>query len=148
MFLFTLNLKQIQADLGVAESDLGLLGSLVRAGALFSLFLAAAADRVGRRRMLLVTIVAYTVLTGLTAFSPNAQTFVVLQFFARAFAVAETILAIVVIVEEFPAEHRGWGSGRQVRFRRAVEGLQPCCSDSSMCCLTAGAHFIWSGWCR
>jgi putative MFS transporter len=111
MFLFTLNLKQIQADLGVAEADLGLLGSLVRAGALFSLFIAVAADRVGRRRMLLITIVAYTLLTGLTAFSPNAETFVVLQFFARAFAVAETILAMVVIVEEFPAEHRGWGVG-------------------------------------
>jgi MFS family permease len=61
--------------------------------------------------MLLITIVAYTILTGLTAFSPNAETFVVLQFLARAFAVAETILAMVVIVEEFPAEHRGWGVG-------------------------------------
>jgi putative MFS transporter len=111
MFLFTLNLKQIQADLVVAEADLGLLGSLVRAGALFSLFIAVAADRVGRRRMLLITIVAYTILTGLTAFSPNAETFVGLQFLARAFAVAETILAMVVIVEEFPAEHRGWGVG-------------------------------------
>lgn len=111
MYLFTLNLKQIQADLGIAEADLGILGSVVRAGALFSLFLALAADRVGRRRMLLITIVAYTVLTGLTALSPNAETFVVLQFAARAFAVAETILATVVIVEEFAPEHRGWGVG-------------------------------------
>jgi putative MFS transporter len=111
MFLFTLNLKQIQADLVIAEADLGLLGSVVRAGALFSLFLALAADRVGRRRMLLITIVAYTVLTGLTALSPNAETFVVLQFFARAFAVTETILATVVIVEEFAPQHRGWGVG-------------------------------------
>ncbi len=80
MFLFSLNLKQIQADLAIAEADLGLLGSVVRAGALFSILLALAADRVGRRRMLLITIVAYTVLTGLTALSPNAQTFVVLHF--------------------------------------------------------------------
>ena len=61
--------------------------------------------------MLLITIVAYTVLTGLTALAPNAETFVALQFFARAFAVAETILATVVIVEEFAPEHRGWGVG-------------------------------------
>jgi MFS family permease len=123
MFLFTLNLKQIQSDLLIAEADLGLLGSLVRAGALFSIFLALAADRVGRRRMLLVTIVAYTVLTGLTAFSPNAESFVALQFFARAFAVAETILATVVIVEEFAPEHRGWGVGAAGAIQACGGGL-------------------------
>ena len=58
MFLFTLNLKQIQADLAIAEADLGLLGSVVRAGALLSMFLAVAAHRLGRPRMLLITNVA------------------------------------------------------------------------------------------
>lgn len=111
LYLFQLNLKQIQADLGIAESDLGLLGSVVRAGAIFALPLAAAADRIGRRRMLLITIVAYTALTGLTALAPNAESFVVLQFLARAFAVTEAILATVVIVEEFAPENRGWGVG-------------------------------------
>ena len=57
LYLFSLNLKQIQTDLAIAESDLGFLGSLVRAGALLSVVLAMFADRVGRRRMLLITIV-------------------------------------------------------------------------------------------
>jgi len=111
VYLFALNLKQIQAELGIAEGDLGFLGSLVRAGSLLSFLPAMAADRVGRRRMLLVTVLGYTLLTGATAFSPNAETFVVLQFLARAFASAETVLATVVIVEEFAPEHRGWGIG-------------------------------------
>jgi MFS family permease len=119
VYLFSLNLKQIQAELAIAEADLGLLGSIVRAGSLLSLVFAMAADRVGRRRMLLFTVLGYTLLTGATALAPDAQTFVVLQFFARAFAVAEAILATVVIVEEFPPEHRGWGIG-------AAAAIQSC----------------------
>jgi len=111
VYLFSLNLKQIQADLGIAESSLGLLGGLVRAGALLALPVTLAADRLGRRRILLFTILAYTLCTGATAFAPNASSFVVFQFLARIFAAAEAVIAIVVIAEEFDTEHRGWGIG-------------------------------------
>lgn len=111
LYLFQLNLTQIQASLGIAEADLGEVGSIVRAGALFAVLVTALADRVGRRRMLLVTVLLYTLLTGATAFAPDATTFTALQFFARMFAVAETLLAAVVIAEEFPDAHRGWGIG-------------------------------------
>ncbi len=123
MYLFTLNLKQIQADLMIAEGDLGLLGSFVRAGGLLGVIPALLADRAGRRRMLLITVIAYTLLTGATAFSPNAESFVVLQFLARGFAVAETILATVVIVEEFAPEHRGWGVGAAGAIQASGAGL-------------------------
>ncbi|HVH20339.1 MAG TPA: MFS transporter [Myxococcota bacterium] len=109
--LFSMSLKQVQADLGLSESSLGSLMSLVRSGALFSLPLTLAADRVGRRRMLLVTILGYTLCTGATAFAPNATAFVAFQFLARVFAAAEMGIAIVVIAEEFDVEHRGWGMG-------------------------------------
>jgi MFS family permease len=111
VYLFSLNLKQIQADLAIPEEDLGLLGSLVRLGALFALPVTLAADRLGRRRILLFTILGYTLCTGATAFAPNAATFVVFQFLARVFAAAESVIAIVVIAEEFDAESRGWGIG-------------------------------------
>ncbi len=111
MYLFSLNLKQIQEELAIAEADLGTLGAVVRAGAFFAIFLAMAADRVGRRLMLLITIVGYTVMTGATAFAPNAEAFVVFQFIARIFATAEVWIAAVVIAEEFKPEHRGWGIG-------------------------------------
>jgi len=119
VYLFALNLKQIQAELAIPESDLGLLGSIVRAGSLFSIALAMLADRVGRRRMLLVTVLGYTLFTGATALAPTTESFVVFQFLARAFAVAESILATVVIVEEFSPEHRGWGIG-------AATAIQAC----------------------
>ena len=83
----------------------------MRSGALFALPVTLAADRFGRRRLLLVTILAYTLCTGATAFAPNAVTFVIFQFLARIFAAAEVVIAIVVIAEEFDAKHRGWGIG-------------------------------------
>jgi MFS family permease len=119
LYLFSLSLKQIQADLGIAEAHLGLFGSIVRIGGVLALPIALAADRLGRRKLLLATVLAYTLLTGATAFAPNAETFVVLQFLARAFAVAETLIAVVVIAEEFAPEHRGWGIG-------ALGALQAC----------------------
>jgi MFS family permease len=123
LYLFSLNLRHIQADLAIAEADLGWFGSLVRSGALLSVLIALAADRFGRRRILLVTVVAYTLLTGATALSPDAWTFVALQFCARAFAVAETLIAIVVIAEEFEPRHRGWGIGALGAIQACGAGL-------------------------
>ena len=121
--LFSLALKQIQAELGIAEDRLGWLGAIVIFGALPSSLLALAADRFGRRRLLLVTIVAYTLLTGATAFAPNAETFVALQFLARTFVTAEIVLAIVVVAEEFDADTRGWGIGALSALALCGHGL-------------------------
>ena len=123
MYLFALNLKQIQADLGIPESQLGLLGAVVRAGAFLAVFFALSADRFGRRKLLLITVLGYTVLTGLTAFSPNAETFVILQFLARGFAAAEVMLAAVVIAEVFAPEHRGWGIGALAALQATGAGF-------------------------
>ncbi len=123
LFLFSLALKQIQAALLIPEEQLGYLGSLVRFGALPAFLVALVADRIGRRRVLLGTIIAYTVLTGATAFAPNAETFVAFQFFARTFAVAELLLAVVVIAEEFDPEVRGWGIGALGAIQACGAGL-------------------------
>ena len=121
--LFGLALKQIQAELLIPEDQLGEFGAIVRLGALPAFIFGVIADRLGRRRVLLFTIVAYTVLTGATAFAQDAWTFVVLQFFARTFAVAEVILAFVVITEELDPESRGWGVGALAALGACGNGL-------------------------
>ncbi len=123
LMLFSLALKQIQADLAIPEAQLGELGAIIRLGALPAFLFGVLADRIGRRRVLLLTIVAYTVLTGATAFAPNAATFVVLQFAARIFAVAEVMLAYVVIAEELDPEARGWGAGALAALGALGSGL-------------------------
>lgn len=123
VYLFSLNLAHIQRELGIDEGQLGLLGGLVRAGALGAVLVALAADRVGRRRMLLVTVLAYTLLTGATAFAPDATWFVACQMLARVFSSAETLLAVVVIAEEFDPERRGWGIGALGAITSSGAGL-------------------------
>ena len=138
LYLFALTLKQIQADLAIPEASLGVLGSLVRLGAFPACVVALVADRVGRRKVLLGTILAYTLFTGATACAPNAQAFVLLQFCARTFAVAETLLAVVVIAEEFDPEVRGWGIG-------AVGAIQACGAGCAAL-LFMGVEVLPFGW--
>jgi putative MFS transporter len=111
MQVFGLALKQIQEGLALDEGQLGFLGSAIYAGVIPGVLLALAADTWGRRRVLLITITGYTLFTGLTAFSPNDWSFLVCQFFARAFGAAEMVLAMVVVAEEIDKEHRGWALG-------------------------------------
>jgi putative MFS transporter len=138
LYLFALTLKQIQVDLAIPEASLGVLGSLVRCGAFPACLIALLADRIGRRRVLLGTILAYTLCTGATACAPNVQTFVLLQFGARTFTVAETLLAVVVIAEEFDPEVRGWGIG-------AVGAIQACGAGFAAL-LFMGVEVLPFGW--
>ena len=109
--LMGLALPQIQAGLGVADGEIGGVLAFVRLGVAPALLLTLLADSAGRRRLLLLTIVGFTVCTGLTALARGPLEFMVLQFLARAFIAGETMLAVVVITEEFDAENRGWGIG-------------------------------------
>jgi len=123
MTLLAMALKQIQLDLAIPEAELGRLGAVIRLGALPAFLIVLFADLFGRRRVMLYTIIGYTVLTGATALAPDTQTFVVLQFLARTFAVAEVLLAYVVITEEIDAAHRGWGIGALAALGACGSGL-------------------------
>ncbi|HEV2169340.1 MAG TPA: MFS transporter, partial [Candidatus Binatus sp.] len=109
--LLSLALKQIQAGLKIAESQLGSVLSVIRLGYLLSLLLTPFADVFGRRRLLLYTVVGYTIFTGLIAIAPNQRAFVVFEIVARAFAGAEAAIAMVIVAEEVDAAHRGWAIG-------------------------------------
>jgi putative MFS transporter len=104
-------LPQIQAGLKIDEENLGYLASVIRLGVVPGFLFLLVADRVGRRRLLLLTIVGYTIFTGATAFALDAATFVVFQFFSLMFVSAERTLATVVVAEEIEAEWRGWAIG-------------------------------------
>ncbi len=111
MGILGLALPQIQHGLGVAEADVGALTAVVRLGVIPAVLLSAWADHVGRRLLLLVTIVGGTVCTFASAFALNAAQFMALQFLSRIFIDGEAMLAIVVVAEDFDADTRGWGIG-------------------------------------
>jgi putative MFS transporter len=106
-----LALPQIQAGLLISEERLGGVSAVIRLGVIPAVILASLADGVGRRRLLLITILGFTFLTGLTSLAQTPEQFMALQFAARVFIAAENILAVVVIAEEFGARSRGWGIG-------------------------------------
>lgn len=114
--ILNLALPQIQASYALSEQDVGKLAAVVRLGVLPALALSVLADRVGRRRLLLATILGFTLCTFLTSFARTATEFAVLQFLARTFVYTEDMLAIVVVTEELEAHARGWGIGLMIAF--------------------------------
>lgn len=111
--LLSLALRQIQQGLGIAEASLGAMLSAIRLGYLGALLISPLADVFGRRRLLLVTIVGYTLFTALSAVAPHARDFVVAQTLARAFSGAEATVSLVILAEEVDAAVRGWAIGLQ-----------------------------------
>jgi MFS family permease len=69
------------------------------------------ADRIGRRRVFLGTLIGTAFATLLTAFAQTPTHFVLCQMLTRTFFVAGSAIAFVMVAEEFPANHRGWGVG-------------------------------------
>jgi MFS family permease len=104
-------LKHIRESFGIPQSELGAFTALVRFGALPAFFLVPFADRLGRRRLFLACIVGMSLATLATAFAQTAVQFVAFQFVSRTFLVAGSTTALVIVSEELPAAHRGWGIG-------------------------------------
>lgn len=104
-------LKHISASLGIAESEMGGYLGLIRLGALPAFLLIPLADQFGRRRLFLASILGISVFTFVTAFAQTPVQFVAAQMASRVFMVTAMACAVVIVTEEFPAEHRGWGIG-------------------------------------
>jgi putative MFS transporter len=81
--------------------------AFVNVGTVLAYFLMRKTDHLGRKFLLTVTIVGYTLFTFATAFSPNVYVFAVLQMIARIFLIAEWSTSTIIAAEEFPAERRG-----------------------------------------
>lgn len=97
-----------------ALSEAGLAGVRfgIKLGAVLAFFVAQAADRVGRRTILIWSVTGFTVFTALTAFSPNVWWFTLAQFCAEIFIGAEYAVSVTMISEEFPATTRGTTLGK------------------------------------
>ena len=69
------------------------------------------ADRLGRRRVFLAAVLGLSVGTFLTGLAQTATQFVLVQLVARTCMLTAVALAFVIVAEELPAAHRGWGLG-------------------------------------
>ncbi len=106
-FVLAFVLALVLGDLGGSEADAGWIRGITALGGVLAFVLAGQADRIGRKRLLLITIAGYTAATVLTALSPGLLWLTAAQFLAQMFLGAEWAVAITIVVEEFPREHRG-----------------------------------------
>jgi putative MFS transporter len=121
--IYGLATPQIQASLHIAENQVSPTLALFRIAALFAFLLAASADLVGRRRLLLFTIFGQAIFTLLSAFGAHYWEFVGAQFFTRVFGYAEEMLLFVVVAEEITARARGWANSTLIAFYFTGAGL-------------------------
>jgi MFS family permease len=99
----------IAEGLGVTVATFGIGVAVIRVAALGSMPVLRLADRVGRRQMLLVSVLAFTIATALTSVAWGLVAFVAFQMVARLFLATEESLAGIVISEEVRPDRRGAG---------------------------------------
>ena len=104
-------LPEIAVSLGMSTSETGYYLGAIRLGGFGTLLLVPFADRFGRRRIFLLALIGMSTGTFLTSFAQTPLQFVALQWVTRAFMLTGAALSVVILVEEFPAEHRGAALG-------------------------------------
>jgi len=109
--LLTVALPQVRRTFHLTHTKADLWIALLYLGALPALLWGRRADSHGRRDVLLIAIVGYTVCAVITAASPVIEFFVAFQFIARCFIATEVAVAWTMAAEDLPAERRGFGFG-------------------------------------
>ncbi len=117
-------LPNLRADLHLSRTAGGLLVTVINLGTVFAYALVRYADRIGRRRLLSLTIAGYTLFTFLSGVAPNVYVFAAFQLLARIFLIGEWIVSMVYAAEEFPAARRGM----------VIGVIQGCSSLGSIVC--------------
>jgi MFS family permease len=105
--IFHLATPEIARTFHLADPAIGLMATIVRFGGMLSFFVVILADRYGRKPIISVTVLCYTVLTLFTALSTGVASFTLFQSSAQIFLAAEFGVAVTMISEEFPDARRG-----------------------------------------
>lgn len=100
-------LPNIRATYGLAPSDGAHLVTVINIGTVLAFLIIRKADDWGRRRVLSLTILGYTLFSFLSGLAPNVYLFAIAQMLARIFLISEWAISMVYAAEEFPAERRG-----------------------------------------
>jgi MFS transporter, putative metabolite:H+ symporter len=109
--ILSLLLSDVQASFRASEALLGLVRIPIELGLVVSFAVITLADRIGRRKLLLISVAGYTLFTAITAFSWDIWSFAFAQFGSRVFLGAEYAVAMTMVAEEFPANRRGRALG-------------------------------------
>ena len=106
--LLTQTMSFAADEFGAGTTAQGGAFAAVRAGALLAVLLAALADRRGRRRLLVVSLLGCIGSTALGAVAPNLPALAATQVVNRGTMSAASVLLVVIAAEEMPAGARAY----------------------------------------
>jgi putative MFS transporter len=104
--LLTQTLPFVAKTYGASDAQLGVVTAVTRAGNLVVLLGGVLADRVGRRRLLLASLLGVTVCSVLSAAAPNLATWGAMQVVVNGASNLAFLVAFVAAVEEAPEASR------------------------------------------
>jgi MFS family permease len=112
VMLYSMVLAHLMRDLGMDKGEAGLLNSLtLLASAIGGLLFGFLADRVGRTRALMLSILVYSLASGACAFSTSIVQLAIFRFILGLGMGGEWTTGAALIAETWPAEHRGKALG-------------------------------------
>eukprot|EP00659_Diplonema_papillatum_P007807 gene7807-11997_t len=104
-------LSHVATEFAIDRAVLAYASSFVRFGAFPALLLTPLADKFGRRIVFVSAVLGISLATCATAFSRSVEQYVACQMVCRCFVELCSATGFVIVTEEFPADHRGWGMG-------------------------------------
>jgi MFS family permease len=112
VMLYSMVLAHLMRDLGMDKATAGLLNSLtLLASAIGGLFFGILADRVGRTRALMLSILVYSLASGACGLSTTIIQLAIFRFILGLGMGGEWTTGAALIAETWPAEHRGKALG-------------------------------------
>jgi len=112
VMLYSMVLAHLMGELGMNKEQAGLLNSLTLvASALGGFLFGFIADRVGRTRALMASILLYSLASGACGFSQTVQQLAIFRFILGLGMGGEWTTGAALIAETWPAEHRGKALG-------------------------------------
>jgi len=112
VMLYAMVLAALMSDMGMAKATAGFLGSLTLvASAAGGLVFGVVADRFGRRRALMASILIYSVFTAACGFATSVVMLAVFRIFLGLGMGGEWASGAALVSETWPAEHRGKALG-------------------------------------
>jgi MFS family permease len=112
VMLYAMVLAALMADLGLTKATAGLLGSLTLvASAAGGLIFGILADRFGRRKALMASILIYSIFTAACGFATGVAMLAVFRIFLGLGMGGEWASGAALVSETWPAQHRGKALG-------------------------------------
>jgi putative MFS transporter len=117
--LMNATISRVAEDLGIELRQVGYYTAVVRSAGVLAFLVVPFADRLGRRRVFLASLIGMAAGYAATGLAQTPIQFVLAQLLTRGSMLTMVSMCNVFVTEEMPAAHRAWAMGTMI----AVSGI-------------------------